>query len=78
MPDYSQGMGRNLQENNLNEPTGLYNNNAVNWNMDTDSTDTGVVRDLNSDGDTTDTITDFPNWNNLNFKGPRINGSYGS
>jgi hypothetical protein len=78
LPDYSEGMGRNLLENNLSEPTGLYNSNAVNWNADGDSTDTGVVRDLNGDGDTTDTIADFPNWNNLNFKGPRINGSYGS
>ena len=78
LPDYSQGMGRNLLENNLSEPVGLYNSNAVDWNLDADSTDTGVVRDLNGDGDSTDTITDFNNWNRLDFTGPRNNGSYGS
>ncbi|MBE9561035.1 MAG: hypothetical protein IMF15_09615 [Proteobacteria bacterium] len=76
LPDYSQGMGRNLLENNLNEPAGLYNGNAVDWNQDGDSTDTGVTRDLNSNGSTTDTITDFSNWSNLNFSGPRNNGTY--
>ncbi|MEJ2157026.1 MAG: hypothetical protein P8X96_16960 [Desulfobacteraceae bacterium] len=77
LPDYSEGMGRNLQEDNLDEPPGLYNTNAIDWNQDGDNTDNGVVRDLNTDGDTTDAITDFPNWSNIIYKGPRMNGSYG-
>jgi hypothetical protein len=34
-----------------------------------------VSRDLNSDGDTLDTITDFANWAKLKFIGPRTNGT---
>ena len=78
LPDYSQGMGIDLQENNLNELSGLYNGNAIDWNGDGDTIDTGVSRDFNEDGDMTDTITDFANWNNLVFAGPRLNGSIGN
>ncbi len=73
--DYSQGMGRSLVENNLNEPTGLYNNNAIDWNLDGDTTDASASRNLNGDGDTNDTLTDFSNWADLNFNGPRSNGT---
>jgi hypothetical protein len=78
LPDYSDGMGRNLVENTLNEPTGLYNNNAVDWNQDGDSTDNPASRDLSADGDTNDTVVDFSNWANLVFSGPRQNGEYGN
>lgn len=73
--DYSQGMGRSLLENSLNEPTGLFNNNAVDWNMDGDSTDATASRDIDVDGDTNDTLTDYSNWSNLIFNGPRSNGT---
>ncbi|MGA1841964.1 MAG: hypothetical protein ACMUIU_15200 [bacterium] len=78
LPDYSEGMGRNLIENNLNETVGLYNNNRVDWNQDGDTQDTGISRDLTEDGDTNDTAIDFPNWINLVFSGPRQNGEYGN
>jgi hypothetical protein len=78
LPDYSEGMGRNLVENNLDEPTGLYNNNAVDWNRDGDSVDTGVSRDLTADDDTNDTAVDFCNWANLVYSGPRLNGRHGN
>ena len=72
---YSEGMGRSLVENNLNEPTGLYNNNAVDWNQDGDTTDNAASRSLNGDADTNDTMTDFSNWQNIIFNGPRVNGT---
>lgn len=78
LPDYSEGMGRNLAENNLDEATGLYNANAVDWNQDGDSNDNGVARDLTQDGDTNDTAMDYANWVNLVFSGPRQNGEYGN
>jgi hypothetical protein len=77
-PDYSQGMGKNLIENNLNEPTGLYNANSVDWNQDGDTNDLAVSRDLTGDGDTNDTVVDFSNWGNLIYTGPRLNGEYGN
>lgn len=77
LPDYSAGMGRNLVENSLNEPLGLYNN-PVDWNEDGDTIDVGVSRDLNGDGDTNDTLVDLANWTNLVFSGPRLNGAYGN
>ena len=83
--DFSEGMGRSLVENNLNEPTGLYNGNAVDWNMDGDSTDAAASRNLQGpyQGGTciatnpgaNDTLTDFSNWANLFFAGPRLNGT---
>lgn len=78
LPDYSEGMGRDLVENNLSEPTGLYGNNAVDWNMDGDSVDNAASRDLTGDGDTNDTAVDYPNWANLVFSGPRQNGERGN
>jgi hypothetical protein len=73
--DYSEGMGRSLVENNLNEPAGLYNNNAVDWNSDGDQADAAASRDINGDGDTSDTLDDFSNWGGLVYRGPRNNGT---
>ena len=78
LPDFSSGMGRNLAENNLNEPNGLYNNNAIDWNQDGDSTDISVASDLTGDNDTNDTLVDFDNWSNLVYSGPRQNGRFGN
>lgn len=78
LPDYSAGMGRNLVENNLNEQTGLYNNNPVDWNQDGDTNDLGVARDLTDDGDTNDIAVDFVNWANFVYAGPRLNGEFGN
>ncbi len=77
MPDYSEGMGRDLAENSLDEPAGLYNNNGIDWNGDGDATDINVAVDLNGDGDTNDILTDYPNWIKLVYSGPRRNGRYG-
>jgi hypothetical protein len=73
--DYSEGMGRLLVENDLNEPAGLYNGNAIDWNSDGDSTDANASRDINGDLDATDTFSDYPNWANVSFRGPRNNGT---
>jgi hypothetical protein len=76
--DYSDGMGRDLNEASLNETQGIYNNIAVHWNADADTTDTNVSKDLNEDGDSNDVVRDFPNWFRLVFSGPRQNGEYGN
>lgn len=78
LTNYSAGMGRNLQENCLNESVGLYAGRAVDWNQDGDTTDACASRDLNGDGDTGDTVADFPSWASITFVGPRTNGSFGS
>jgi len=72
---YSEGMGRTLFENSLNEPAGLYNANAIDWNMDGDTTDVSASRDINNNGSTNNTFTDFSNWANIVFKGPEVNGT---
>lgn len=76
--DYSQGMGRTLIETNLDEPTGLYNGNAIDWNQDGDATDTGVTADADRNGASNDTLQDFPNWSSLVFSGARQDGQYGN
>lgn len=77
VPDYSIGMGRNLVESSLSEPAGLYNGNGIDWNGN--GTTSGTVSvDLNGDGDTADTWTDFPNWFRLVYSGPRQNGQFGN
>jgi len=78
LTNYSIGMGRNLQENCLNETVGLYGGRTVDWNDDGDTTDACASRDLNGDGDTADTVTDFVSWANITFAGPRTNGDFGS
>jgi hypothetical protein len=78
LPDYSLGMGRNLVENALSEPVGLYNANAIDWNLDGDTTDPSAARSLTQDNDTNDTAVDFPNWFRLVYSGPRLNGRLGS
>lgn len=72
---YSDGMSRALTENNLDEPAGVCNGIANNWNGDADATDAAVARDLNGDGDTADTWRDYCNWCNLDFRGPQLNGA---
>lgn len=78
LTSYSDGMGRNLQENCLDETVGLWGGRAIDWNRDGDSVDVCAVRDLNEDGDSDDRVTDFPSWANITFTGPRTNGDYGS
>ncbi|MES9970210.1 MAG: hypothetical protein ABW092_09265 [Candidatus Thiodiazotropha sp.] len=78
LTDYSDGMGRNLQENCLDETVGLWGGRAVDWNGDGDTTDVCAARVLNSDGDTNDTVTDYASWANITFVGPRTNGQFGS
>lgn len=83
--DYSEGMGRILDEDNLNEPVGLYNATAVDWNRDGDMTDVSADRDLHppyqagtcisTATDDNDTLNDHPNWTLLDYRGPRTNGT---
>ncbi len=75
--DYSDGMGRNLNEACLNEPVGLYSGIAVDWNRDGDQIDVCGSRNMNGTGGATDVNTDFPNWPNLIYVGPRTNGQFG-
>ncbi len=73
--DYSDGMGIDLVENNLDETIGVCNNIAIDWNNDGDMTDTSASRDIDGDGNTTDTHSDYCNWCFLNYRGPELNGS---
>ena len=73
--DYSEGMGRTLNEANLNEPGGLYNGNSIDWNGDGDTIDINVTADANNDDDTEDVLRDYGNWRDLDYTGPRLNGA---
>lgn len=77
--DYSEGMANTLVENNnsLNETTGVCGQ-AVDWNNDGDQVDVNINADADDSGVSTDTVTDFPNWRALNYRGPANNGSYGT
>jgi hypothetical protein len=76
--DYSQGMVASLTENALNEPQGVCNTIAVDWNNNGSATQNGVSVDLDADGAMTHVLVDFPNWARLVFGGPRLNGRYGN
>jgi len=76
--DYSDGMGASLTESSLNEPNGVCNNVAVDWNGNGNSTNNPASADINGDGDTTDVWADFANWASLVFGGPRLNGANGN
>jgi hypothetical protein len=77
--DYSEGMARTLTENNnsLRETTGVCGQ-AVDWNNDGDQTDDNINADVNDNGSNNETVTDFPNWRALNYRGPATNGSFGT
>jgi hypothetical protein len=74
--DYSDGMGANLVELALNESAGVCNNVAVNWDGDGNPAEASVSADINGGG-ASSTLTDFANWANLVFGGPRLNGGSG-
>jgi hypothetical protein len=71
--DYSEGMGRDLVEGELNEIEGVCNGNSADFDLDTRIRTRAAV-DLNQDKDTGDRLSDFPNWFQLVFSGPRQNG----
>ncbi len=73
--DYSDGQGINLVENSLNENIGVCNNLVVDWNNDGDSNDNSATRDINSNGSTAQTWTDYCNWCNLDYRGAELNGT---
>ena len=77
--DFSEGMANSLVENNntLNETTGTCGQ-AVDWNDDGDQTDVNINANADDNGSSTDTVTDFPNWRALNYRGPANNGSTGT
>lgn len=70
--DYSDGMGREVDENALDEPVGLYNGNGIDWNLDGDTDDLGVAADVNINGTVGDVFVDFANWPALDYTGPRV------
>jgi hypothetical protein len=74
--DYSEGMAFTLVENNntLNEPNGVCGQ-PVDWNDDGDQTDVNFNANVDDDGNSTSTVTDFANWRALDFRGPATNGS---
>lgn len=76
--DYSEGMARTLVENtnSLSETVGVCGM-AVDWNNDNDQVDININADADDNGSSTDTVTDFPNWRALNYRGPATNGSQG-
>lgn len=74
--DYSEGMARSLVENNnsLSETVGVCGL-AVDWNDDSDMTDTGINADVDDNGSSNTTVNDFANWRALVFTGPVNNGT---
>ena len=77
--DYSEGMARTLVENtnSLSETAGVCGQ-AVDWNNDGDQVDININADADDNGSSTDTVTDFPNWRAINYRGPATNGSQGT
>jgi hypothetical protein len=75
--DYSEGMGRVLKEDELDETTGVCNGVPVDWIRDK-YYEKRVKRDLDGDGFANGTVRDYPNWTRLDFSGPRRNGKYHS
>ena len=75
--DYSEGMAANLVENNntLRETTGVCGQ-AVDWNDDGDQADDNINANVDDNGSSTETVTDFANWRALNYNGPASNGSF--
>jgi hypothetical protein len=61
----------------LRETTGVCGQ-AVDWNNDGDQTDDNINADVNDNGSNNETVTDFPNWRALNYRGPATNGSFGT
>lgn len=73
--DYSEGMGRTLDEAALDETTGVCDGVAVDWNKNGVTTDKGVVANID-DLPATGKPADFANWPALRFTGPRMNGKW--
>lgn len=72
--DYSDGMGRDIVENNFNEPMGICGNIALDWNSDGDAVDAVASHDYNGNG-VFDTYSDFCNWCVLDYRGPELDGA---
>jgi hypothetical protein len=73
--DYSDGMGRDVVENNFNEPMGICGNIALDWNSDGDAVDAVASQDYNGNG-VFDTYSDFCNWCALDYRGPELDGAH--
>lgn len=75
--DYSRGTRIALDENSLDETQGTCGNPpgpGVDWNIDGDATDVGLVFDINVDGSNTgdglfQVLTDYNDWANIIFTG---------
>ncbi len=71
--DYSGGTAANINENSITESEGLRwgVDNAIDYNLDSDTTDSGLSMSINSNGGSTDagitTISDFNDWASLNL-----------
>lgn len=75
--DYSEGMGRTLAEDSLDEREGVCNATPVDWNFDGRIGPNRVSVDIDRDGVAQSTFRDYANWRHLNFTGPRLNGRFG-
>jgi hypothetical protein len=78
-PGYSEGMGANLVEDNLNENIGVCNNVAIDWDGD-GLIETGVTYNINSsDGtSTSETLDDYDEWHSIQFSFTAAGSGWGS
>ena len=74
--NFSSGMGKPLVENThtLDESTGVCGFHSE-WDGNPLTTASGLNADVNKNGSTSETVTDFANWPALRFSGPQSNGS---
>lgn len=74
--DYSDGMGRTLDESNLDEPVGLFNDRPIDW--DNSGTIDTVPIDIDIDWNCIfgAKLPDHPNWINLQYQGPAMGGRF--
>jgi len=64
--DFSRGMLNTFNESSVTEANGICDSNALDFNGDGDTTDTGSIV-LNQDGDTSDTHFDYNEWGIVRF-----------
>jgi hypothetical protein len=75
-PTYSEGMGADLDESNLDENDGVCDNTAVDWDGD-GVTETGVSYDVDTGG-SIGTLDDYDEWHNLKFSFTAAGSNWGS
>lgn len=73
--DYSEGMGPELVPNagSLNEKVGVCGS-PIDWNKNGVINSQNVSAVVDEDEPTAVKVTDYPNWANLRYDGPRLGG----